>query len=151
VVATQSGRRRYIFKALVAATLAIKPEQQVAAWSERRTLVASHGGRVPKWYASIDGLILEEFIDHDLGERLRTIGHQRDLFDEARITATAVVSAGFRPISFISNMRVRDGQCFWVDFGTDLGESRARPANSAIEVFWQEYAQLAASMAPEKP
>src|SRR5262245_26868195 len=63
--------KRYIMKAMVAATPAVSPEQQLAHWLARRSLLVGAQVAVPNLYAAGSAVLVEDYIEDGAIERLK--------------------------------------------------------------------------------
>ncbi len=117
-LSTSEMTRRFIGKALI--SFVSRPSELVDIWMRRRQLLESKGVRAPKVYAALNGTLYEEYIDHPLPN----IGNLPTYLtaDLARMVA-ALDHLGFRPLDFLRDVRVREDQIYYVDFGSDLGDA----------------------------
>lgn len=121
----------FLIKALVAPTIGINPERQLATWLTRRQALAVQGVKVPTLYAANDGALIEEFIPVDgcevLNAGMAAAGTFQMLVAKLRAVVAAIDRGGFMPVSLISNLRWDGTDFVWVDFGSDLGPRTGRP------------------------
>jgi hypothetical protein len=109
--------RHVIAKALVSMGGAL--DARLASWLRRRELLSKIGIPVPRLYSAKDATIFEEFIDFPITAV--------KLIDEAILDQVGEIGAhldfnGFSTLSFVSDLRIKNGQVLYVDFGFDLGE-----------------------------
>jgi hypothetical protein len=110
-------------------SLATPPEKQLLDWMRRREKLKRCGIRVPTLFSASDGLICEEFIAFPLSEELLSLVSR-----ELGLIAARLDAAGFVTINFVADMRYQDGNLFYVDFGSDLGEPGEEPTKAAKTV-----------------
>lgn len=99
----------------------------------RRKLVSEMGIPVPRLYSAREATIFEEFIDFPV--------IAAELVDEAVLEQIGEIGAhldwnGFSTLSFLSDLRIKNGRVYYVDFGFDLGEPsdvRSNCARATIE------------------
>ena len=131
VAGGSESSRHVIAKAVVSFATSLEAKLEVLL--TRRAMLTKLGIAVPELYSARDAMVLEEFIDRPIGET--------DLADEGILQQVGCIAAkldcsGFTTLSFLSDMRVKDGCLYYVDFGFDLGEpsgSRTKSALHAIE------------------
>src|ERR1700733_6741366 len=116
----------YILKAMTAATPGTPPETQLRNWTTRRGLVESAGASVPRLYAASNGVLLEDYIAHDLVAFRKDQRSPHVIDDSVIAMSESVWAAGFKPTSWLHNMRTDGRLVYWVDFGEDLGDSTGR-------------------------
>ena len=118
--------QKCILKAMVAATPTTPPERQLEKWLTRRHRLAEFGVMVPRLFGAGDGVLLEEFIETDAIEQLRSDATERtsspSIQDRLESLCALVYQAGFRPVCILPNLRLANDELFWIDFGSDLGE-----------------------------
>ncbi len=119
-------KQRYILKALVAPTLGTPPAMQVKNWVTRRQRLESFGISTPRLFAAKHGVLLEEFIERDAIEYLRTLAKTDSISPAIQKSLKSickqVYAAGFNPIGILRNLRTTGVSFVWVDFGSDLGD-----------------------------
>ncbi len=115
--------RHVIGKALV--SMSLPSERLLQTRLQRRSFLSEKGIRVPELYWAQDGLILEEFLEESV-----PLDHvpQHVLQQIARIAAL-LDRCGFVTLSFLSDLRMKDDELYYVDFGFDLGD----PSTTIVE------------------
>lgn len=108
---------KIIAKALV--SFATRPEQQLKNWNSRRSKIIELGIPTPRLFSAFNGAIYEEFIDDEfkLDEFLDI-----SILTQLGFIGAKLDKAGFKSISFIDDMRLKNRTLYFVDFGSDLGE-----------------------------
>jgi hypothetical protein len=111
----------YILKACVPFSPAIPIDRVLGEWIDRRTLLQQHGVKAPKLYGARLGMILEDFIPHELGELNKSKWNSR-LIDQVFDFAKTLTELRFAAVGPFADLRTDEVFVFQVDFGTDLGE-----------------------------
>jgi hypothetical protein len=135
--------RRYIIKAMVAATPGVPPDEQLRHWLARRDLIVAAGVPVPRLHGAGSAILVEEFIEEGAIDRLRRqlLSKGPEAIDLSALESVVkgVFEAGFKPTNLLWNMRVDSAGYKWVDFGTDLGyPDRQKPSLNAVTALADE-------------
>lgn len=117
VESNQNEDRHVIAKALF--SLGSPPEIQLKSWMKRRKILTGLNIRVPHLYSASDGAIYEEFIESELDPDCFTM---QNLIRELAQIAATLDDCGFMTLHFLSDLRRRNDQLFYIDFGFDLGD-----------------------------
>lgn len=128
-ITVKEHERKFIAKALV--SMVTKPEQQLANWSSRRTIIQQLGIKTPKLFAELNGVIYEEFIDNNFSLDSNL---QKTILEQLAFIAGQLDRKGFTTLSFINDIRLKDTTLYYVDFGSDLGEPSQDKKDSAIKL-----------------
>jgi hypothetical protein len=119
--------RRFLLKAAVTYSPLDSLTDVLAKWVSRRRLLESTGVRVPRLHFWGKGILLEEFIPHELSGHFVHVGYSHPLAIGFFRYAGTLARLGFRPVSPFADLRT-DGQCVVpVDFGWDLGPAGLEP------------------------
>jgi len=113
--------RQFIMKACTPFSPALPIDKVLTKWFSRRELLSSSGCVVPHVYGIGDGVWIEDFIPHRLGdviEQLWAPGLREDL----ATFADALQRHRFDAISPFSDLRSDGRRAVIIDFGEDLGD-----------------------------
>lgn len=115
-----------IAKALI--SLATESDRLTKTWLNRRDILKNYGIRVPKLFATNEGVLFEEFIDNKFElENLKS----KNIINEVGKYAAILDFHGFITLSFLSDLRIKNNKLYFVDFGFDLGEPSHKIVNNA--------------------
>ncbi|HEV7398377.1 MAG TPA: hypothetical protein VGN86_17830 [Pyrinomonadaceae bacterium] len=101
----------------------IGADQVATSWLQRQLRLSAFGVCTPRHYGNWKGIFFQEFITFELKDYLQSVPAEKklrmalDLLDTAR----RVDKAGFKPSSFLHDIRTDGSAIFIVDFGEDLG------------------------------
>lgn len=125
-------RRRFVMKSCVAWGAGSVAEI-FSTWLERRLILSEAGIAVPRLYCHDRATAVEEFIEYDLRELLRTTDSRDQLLWAAGRNAALLATLGFLPLS-LKDLRSRGKDVVVVDFGQDLGPPHRTASDTGISV-----------------
>ena len=115
-------RRDVLLKACVAYAPGGSLDGLLRNWIDRRNLLSATGIQTPKLYGWGHGLVIEEFVQYQLVERLKSGETPRkSLLGGLAKYAAALSKLGFAPVEPFADLRSRGDDIVVVDFGQDLG------------------------------
>ena len=121
------GREHHVLaKALVASGPFI--DNMLDSWTKRRTLLEMIGVRVPRLYCVREGVFFEEFIDEPFLGDVPLLDSYRN---QLASIAAKLDAWGFNTLCFTADLRIKNTNLYYVDFGFDLGDPSAGISNSA--------------------
>ena len=116
-----------LLKAVTAFSTTRTLRELVDEWVCRRHLLASGGVRMPKFYFSGRGLLVEQYVEEKLAHRLRRRpANSVELTDQVFALAGIMDRLGFSPVSAFNRLRTDGESVYIVDFGQDLGPPGVR-------------------------
>ena len=129
-VAAQKETGTPIVRALFKANTTMNPERAITQGVEKRHMLEKLGVKTPRLYGYGGGVVLEEFLPHDVDEALNIFGNK--IFQDIAYAYGAIASGGFSPVAngLIRDFRAdNDGNMHMIDFGSDLGEPSETPTD----------------------
>ncbi|QSZ50096.1 hypothetical protein [Arthrobacter sp. D5-1] len=120
VVKASGDLEAFILKACV--TMSRPIAETLSTWQQRHADLRELGLDVPRRFWVGDGTILEERIEYSFWERLNAADAPRRSGMIGALSAAFEILAegGYLPLGF-HDLRSRDRDCVWIDFGQDLG------------------------------
>lgn len=122
IVLSDTKKLDLLIKACVAFSPGTDLSKILADWIDRRNLLASNGIETPTLYGWGEGVLIEQFIPHDLNSRFAEAPENVPvLLDNLVGYAAALSRLGFAPVSPFHDLRSSGTDVVVVDFGQDLG------------------------------
>jgi hypothetical protein len=120
----QNWKQKVVLKACVAYSTSITLQQILERWVARRHLLNELGVSTPTLFTWGYGLILEQYIEHELIETLQPLtGASKDgLVAQLIYLAACLDHEKFQPTSPFDDLRTDGKRVYVIDFGSDLGD-----------------------------
>lgn len=124
------------FSGIFKASTTMTPELSVKNAIYRRNLLKAHGVNTPQFHGHGKGIVLEEFLPHDINEAHVKFG--LNILEDIAHAYGVISALGFRPVinGLLRDFRAdKNGNMHLIDFGVDLGE----PGNQICDL-WDMFA-----------
>lgn len=136
--------RAFIAKAIV--TFPMPPEVVADRWKSKTALLEHLGVLCARIYSVMAGVVYQDFLTVPLAEHWRDVdedARQSLGYDLARI-AGVLDACGFSAVTFLADIRMRDGKPCLTDLGSDIGEPNVQqPESRGLaelrgSIYWQK-------------